>query len=255
MAASTLLVGCGKKDPELLSLGLLVNNPSHEVVVWLNDEPVKVFTPGFGGPIPLRMVAQKGENKAWVTVENKSENENQVVIEIKEGSWFEPEKIEDHFHWETSNPSGKSPAFNFKQAFNLGTDRSVLSQISITEDEAISLIQQHYAVAEKALKDRELGLIGFEKDTLNDYMGKIMNISDFYQQVFEVEDYEFESLCTSEDLAVVVGRTSILGYNRNGGGLFRAGPLSRNSQGEMVYSFSVESISLGKKDGKWVFLY
>jgi hypothetical protein len=250
-----LLVGCGKKETDILSLGLIVENPSHEVVVWLNGDPVKVFIPGYGGPVPLRMVAQEGENEVWVTVENRSENEAPVVIEIKEGSWFEPEKIKDHFQWETSKSSDKSPAFYFSQDFRLGTDRNELSAISITDEEALKLIQEHYATAEKALKNRNLGLIGFEKDVLNAYMGKVMQIPDFYQQVFEVEDYEYESLCSPGDLEVVVGKTSILGYNRNGGGLFRAGPLSRNSKGEVVYSFSAESISLGKIDGEWVFIY
>jgi mRNA-degrading endonuclease HigB of HigAB toxin-antitoxin module len=250
-----LLTGCSKKESDILSLGLLVDNPSHEVVVWLNGDPVKVFTAGYGGPIPLRMVAQSGENNVWVTVENRSEHEDQVVVDIKEGSWFEPEKIKEHYHWETSKSLDKSPSFNFTHGFALGTDRRVLEEISISKEEALTLIKEHYGIAENALKNRDLTLIGFDRDSLNEYMGKIMQIPDFYEQVFEADDYEFERLSSPEDLDVVVGKTSILGYSRNGGGLFRAGPLNRNSQGEMVYSFSAKSISLGKIDGEWTFIY
>jgi len=250
-----MLSGCNRNESDLLSLGLIVNNPSHKVVVWLNNDPVKVFLPGHGGPIPLRLVAQKGENIVWVTVKNEDDNEDKVIVEIKEGSWLEPDKIKEFLHWETQEASDKSPTFKFSHDAPHTMDRRELDKLTLSENEALTLIKKHHAVMEEALRERSLELIGFDDDFLNKYMGSIMNIPDFYERVFEIEDYEFESLCTADDLAVVVGETSILGYNLNGGNIFRAGPLGRSSQGEMVYSFSTQSISLGYKNGEWIFLY
>ncbi|MEM6884475.1 MAG: hypothetical protein AAF571_05535 [Verrucomicrobiota bacterium] len=252
---SSLIPGCSKSDEDALSLGLIVENPSHQVIVWLNDDPVKVFVPGQGGPVPLRLMAQAGKNNVRVTVENPSESGELVAIDVMEGSWFEPDQIKNHFHWETSQASDMSPVYQFSQDFRFGSDRSGFSEISLSKDEALNLIREQFTIAEEALRNRDTSLIGLDKQTLNQYMAKIMNVPDFYERVFEVDDYEFETLCSVEDLDVVVGKSLILGYNRNGGGLFRAGPLSRNSNGKMIYRFGAESISLGLQNGRWIFVY
>lgn len=235
-------------------MGMLVNNPHHKVVVWVNDEPVKVFKAGHGGPVPLRMVAKKGMNRAWVTVEGDGDLTGNVSVEVKEGSWMDPENIEHHFDWNSSKQSDRSPVFEFDQGYELIAETEGLEKLSVTKQEAAELAEQQYAVIEQALKRKDFQLLGISSETINTMMKKVMNTDDFYQKVFEVDDYEYEALCEVEDLDVIVGDKKILIYNSNGGAVFRAGPLNRDSQGEMVYSFMVHSISVGQRDGEWVLL-
>ena len=167
---------------------------------------------------------------------------------------MEPESIKHHFDWSSGEASDQSLVFEFDQDFELMPRTEGLERLSIGPEEASMIAKEQFAAMEESLKQRDLNIVGLDKEALDMAMKKIMGVDEFYQKVFGVDDYETMVMCSVEDLKMVVGNQRVLIYNANGGPLFRAGPLSRKSQGEMIYSFMVESLSMGRKDDKWILL-
>lgn len=255
------LTSCSEKEetkpnPHPLALGFIVENQTHKVIIWINAEPRRVFAPGESGPFPLGIVGKKGSNQVHLTTENTSTDQSEVRGKVIEGSWMEPEKMKTHFTWSSSKQTDTSPDYSFEIDEALMPLKSGLQAISITKEEARNEVLKYFRKSILALENRDLSQIDMEKDKLNNLMKKMVNVDDFYQKVFEIDDYSAQALVEAEDLEVVIGKNTILGYSKKGGHLMKAGPLDRDSAtGEVTYTYILQSISLGFNGQEWVSAY
>ena len=250
------LFGCGKKADDPIHMALIVQSEAHEVFVWVNDEPVKVILPGSSGSVPLYWIGEVGENRVWVTTKNESGESSSVRVEIKEGTWAEPDSIVDHFSWGSSDDFDQSPEFTYKQSTRVGADRTSLTPLTIGKDEIRQLVSEQHRTIAKALDTKDLSLVGIDKDEYDKMMLKLVNVEGFYEKVFEIDDYRSRSLLEPSDLGIVVGKRTFLAYPKNGENVFEAGPLDRESEvGGVTYSMIIESISMGHDGSGWVLLY
>ena len=254
------LGACSKDEkpntPSLLDTGLIVQNEFHQVIIWINDEPVKVFIPGKSGPIPLLMFGKKGENYVHATIENTSNNPGQASIEIMEGKWDEPESMIHHFSWTSDQPADKSPTHAYHVDEPLLSIKEGLQPISVSQDQAKQLIRDHFEKCITAYQNKEPESLGIKKEALDKMMMASFGVDNFSKKVFEADDYVVRVLATPDDLELIIGERTILGYSKKGEVLLKAGPLDRKTEnGEMIFSTSFESISLGFDGEKWVPAY
>ena len=219
--------------------------------VWVNEEPVKYIAPNDSGVVPIRWVFKKGSNSVYVTAENIEGEEGSTEATIKEGTWDKPKQIKVHYSWKSKQGETKSPVFSYEEPIGFKEDLSGFEDINPSDEEVKEIISQFYKQIKTSLDNRTLEGSGINAKKLNALMKSAFKVDGYTEAVFNSDTYSVKVHVKPEELRFKRGKKTLFVYTPKGR-IMEAGPDSRND-GTMVYSFFMESMSLAKKDGKWLF--
>ncbi|NQZ60509.1 MAG: hypothetical protein HRT88_23935, partial [Lentisphaeraceae bacterium] len=158
------------------------------------------------------------------------------------------------FTWASNQKEDKSPVYEYEEKKGFRQDISRFDDIEISLDQVKPIAAKLYQEIKTALESKSIEDIGISRDKLNHMMESTFKIDDFDEKVFEADSYTVEVLSTIDELKYVLGKKTILAYNPSGEKIFRAGPEMQDN-GKMTLSLGIETICIGKINGKWQLIF